>query len=66
MGITKAPISNKKADSLTPKKSNVNPVGVLKSKAVKGVVKNKPKQSSVPLNVMAQERKERQKATGMC
>lgn len=66
MGITQAPKSNKKADSLTPKKSNVNPVGVLKSKGIKGIVKNKPAKSSSPLNVVAMERKERQKATGMC
>lgn len=66
MAITKVPMSNKKADSLTPKKSNVNPVSILKSKGIKGVVKNKPSKSSTPLNVVAMERKERQRATGMC
>lgn len=56
----------KAADALVKKQSNVNPKGVLKQNSIKGVVKNKPKKSSAPLNTMSFERKERQKATGMC
>ena len=42
MGITKAPTSDKKADSLTPKKSNKNPVGILKKRKIMGKSKNVP------------------------
>lgn len=66
MGITKAPKSFKSANSLVKKMSNVNPVGVLKKKAIQGTVKNTPKKSSPALDAISQERKARQRATGMC